>query len=107
LVELQGGRAAIATQAQARRGRKTAQTRDGVTTVYSYDAVDRATGQQANGGWATFSYDPVGKILTKQHQGEPHGEDRDLKKSKVETARAAARQFQVLGWNGWPQNGHH
>ena len=50
-------------------GRKTVQTKDGVSTTYSYDAADRLTGQLVAGATATFAYDGVGNTTLKHHQG--------------------------------------
>ncbi len=50
-------------------GRKTKQVRDGNPSTYSYDGINRLTGQQKAGAFATFTMDSVGNVLSKWHQG--------------------------------------
>src|SRR5205823_2334854 len=50
-------------------GNRTQRNQDGFVTTWTYDAIYRLTGQQANGAWATFQYDPAGNIPLKWQQG--------------------------------------
>ena len=59
------------TYSYDRLNRLTGQVKTGAYATFTYDRLNRRTGQQSAGACATVSYDSVGNILAKSQQGTP------------------------------------